>query len=203
MIERDLAGRGIRDERVLAVMGSVPREAFLPPALARHAYDDTALPIGRRQTISQPYIVAAMAEGAEIGPSDRVLEVGTGSGYGAAVLDGLADRVISIERDPALAATASAALAATGHGDVLVVEADGSRGWPDEAPYDAIVVTAAGPVVPPSLVAQLADSGRLLIPVGPRDGAQQLVRVRRVGDRLTQDDLGGVAFVPLLGDEGW
>ena len=203
MVRHDLASRGIRDGAVLAVMGEVRREDFLPPALAPHAYDDSALPIAAGQTISQPYIVAAMAEAAELRAADRVLEIGTGSGYGAAVLRGLADVVVTVERHPDLAEAAAANLEAAGPGDVVVVEGDGSVGWPELAPYDAIVVTAAGPTIPPSLVAQLADGGRLVMPVGARRGAQQLVRVRRRGAHLSEEDLGPVAFVPLVGDEGW
>jgi len=203
MVEHDLVRRGIRDGAVLAVMAEVPREAFLPPALADHAYDDSALPIDAGQTISQPYIVAAMAEAAELHAEDRVLEVGAGSGYGAAVLRGLAEAVVTVERHPVLAEAAAANLSAVGAGDVIVVEGDGSLGWSALAPYDAIVVTAAGPRVPPSLVAQLADGGRLVMPVGSRNGAQQLIRVRRRGLELVEEDLGPVAFVPLVGDEGW
>jgi len=203
MVEHDLVRRGIRDGAVLAVMAEVPREAFLPPALADHAYDDSALPIDAGQTISQPYIVAAMAEAAELHAEDRVLEVGAGSGYGAAVLRGLAEAVVTVERHPVLAEAAAANLSAVGAADVIVVEGDGSLGWSALAPYDAIVVTAAGPRVPPSLVAQLADGGRLVMPVGARNGAQQLIRVRRRGLELVEEDLGPVAFVPLVGDEGW
>jgi protein-L-isoaspartate(D-aspartate) O-methyltransferase len=203
MVDQDLAHRGIRDPAVLAAMGAVPREAFLPEVLADDAYDDCALPIEDGQTISQPYIVAAMAEAAELGPGDRVLEVGTGSGYGAAVLRELADQVVTIERYPGLARSAAANLAILGLTDVVVVEGDGSLGWPEGGPYDAIVVTAASPTVPPALVQQLADGGRLIIPVGARHGAQQLIRVRRAGTTLTEDDLGPVAFVPLVGEQGW
>jgi len=203
MVDHDLARRGIRDGAVLAVMGEVRREDFLPPELAEHAYDDSALPIAASQTISQPYIVAAMAEAAELHTEDRVLEIGAGSGYGAAVLCGLAARVVTVERHPGLAEMAVANLAAFDDDAVLVVEGDGSVGWPALAPYDAIVVTAAGPRVPPSLVAQLADGGRLVMPVGARDGTQRLVRVRRRGVELDEEDLGPVAFVPLIGAEGW
>lgn len=203
MVDHDLAGRGVGDAAVLAVMGEVRREAFLPPAMAEHAYDDSALPIGSDQTISQPYIVAAMTEAAELHAEDRVLEVGTGSGYGAAVLRGLAEVVVTVERHPELAEAAAANLTAAGAGDVLVITGDGSVGWPELAPYDAIVVTAAGPRVPSALVAQLSDGGRLVMPVGPRNGAQQLIRVRRQGHELTEEDLGPVAFVPLIGEEAW
>ena len=203
MVDHDLVRRGIRDGAVLAVMAEVGREDFLPPELAEQAYDDCALPIAAGQTISQPYIVAAMAEAAELRGGDVVLEVGAGSGYGAAVLSGLAARVVTVERHAELADLAAANLAAFGADDVLVVEGDGSVGWPALAPYDAIVVTAAGPRIPPSLVAQLADGGRLVMPVGARDGAQRLVRVRRKGGELVEEDLGPVAFVPLVGDEGW
>lgn len=201
MVQRDLAGRGIRDQRVLDAMGAVPREDFVPPELAGRAYDDSALPIESGQTISQPFIVAAMAEAAEVRPTDRVLEIGTGSGYGAAVLARLAAEVVTIERHPGLAETAAARLVADAN--VTVVVGDGSRGWPDRAPYDAIVVTAAAPDLPAALVDQLADGGRLVAPVGAKHGAQDLVRARRSGEEITRTDLGPVAFVPLIGDEGW
>ena len=203
MVEHDLAGRGIRDPAVLAAMEAVPREDFVPAALAGRAYDDSALPIEASQTISQPYIVAAMTEAAELGPDDRVLEIGTGSGYGAAVLDAVAGPVVTVERHHELAESAKQRLADTGHGDVVVVEGDGSLGWPEGGPYDAIVVTAAGPTVPRALVDQLADGGRLVIPIGGLHGAQQLVRIRRQGDQAVEEDLGPVAFVPLIGDQGW
>jgi protein-L-isoaspartate(D-aspartate) O-methyltransferase len=203
MVEHDLLRRGIDDERVLAAMAEVPREAFVPEALASQAYDDNALPIGSRQTISQPYIVAAMAQAAEVGPGDRVLEIGTGSGYGAAVLRRTGAAVVTVERLAELAARARHALEAVGLDDVRVVTGDGTLGWPDAAPYDAIVVTAAGPVVPDTLVEQLVDGGRLVMPVGPRHGPQRLVVIERHGEDHVERDLGGVAFVPLVGDEGW
>ena len=203
MVSRDLAGRGITDERVLAVMGDIPREAFLRESAARRAYDDGALPIGAGQTISQPYVVAAMAQAAELGPADRVLEIGTGSGYGAAVLRRLAGAVVTVERLAELADAAALRLAEHGLDDVVVVTGDGSIGWVDAAPYDAIVVTAAGPVVPEPLLEQLAEGGRLVMPVGPRRGGQRLVRLRRRGEDLVEDDLFGVAFVPLVGEAGW
>jgi protein-L-isoaspartate(D-aspartate) O-methyltransferase len=201
MVEVDLRGRGIRDEHVLTAMGSVPRERFVPEALADHAYGDGALPLSEGQTISQPYVVAAMAEAAELGAGDRVLEVGTGSGYGAAVLAACGASVVTIERHAALAASARGVLAEVAP-DVEVVEGDGSLGWPDGAPWDAIVVTAAAPAVPDALVEQLAEGGRLVAPVG-RKGHQRLLRLVRHGDDLEQEDLGAVAFVPLVGDQGW
>ena len=202
MVEMDLQGRGLRDPAVLRAMSIVPRERFVPADLARSAYDDHALPIADGQTISQPFIVAEMAEAAELSPGDRVLEVGTGSGYGAAVLREAGATVVTIERHPSLAATAAAALAATGYADVEVVVGDGPLGCPDRAPFDAIIVTAAGPAPPRALLDQLAEGGRLVIPVGPRTD-QRLLRLRRRGDDIETDDLGGVRFVPLVGDQGW
>ncbi len=203
MVRHDLVPRGIADEAVLAAMGSVPREAYVPPGAVEQAYADGALPIGEGQTISQPYIVAAMAEAAVLGPDDRVLEVGTGSGYGAAVLARLAAHVWTIERLAGLAASAQRALAEQGVTNVTVLQGDGSLGWPDAAPYDAIVVTAAAPGPPTALLDQLADGGRLVIPVGPDAWDQELVRVRREGDELVTDRLGPVRFVPLVGRQGW
>jgi protein-L-isoaspartate(D-aspartate) O-methyltransferase len=201
MVEVDLRGRGIRDERVLQAMGTVPRERFVPPHLVDAAYTDGALPLTEGQTISQPYVVAAMAEAAGVGPGDRVLEVGTGSGYGAAVLAATGADVVTVERHASLAESARALLAEVAPG-VRVVEGDGSLGWPEGAPWDAIVVTAAGPEVPAALRTQLADGGRLVMPVGPK-GHQQLTRLVRDGDEVDVQRLGGVAFVPLVGDQGW
>lgn len=196
----ELAERGVADPRVLAAMAAVRREHFVDPSLAAAAYDDRPLGIGRGQTISQPYMVAVMAEQARIGPGDRVLEVGTGSGYGAAVLASLGAEVWTIERHPDLAERAARNLAADGFGTVRVVVGDGTRGLADQAPFDAIVVTACPPAVPPALTDQLADGGRLVIPVGPEQGVQTLVRVTRRGDRLDTEDLGPVRFVPLVSD---
>ncbi len=196
----ELAARGIRDPRVLAAMAAVRREHFVAPSQAEAAYDDRPLGIGRGQTISQPYIVAAMAEQAGIEPGDRVLEVGTGSGYGAAVLASLGAEVWTIERHPDLAEQAAARLAADGFTAVHVVVGDGTRGLVDQAPFDAIVVTACPPAIPPALTEQLADGGRLVIPVGPEQGRQTLVRVVRRGDQLETTDLGPVRFVPLVPD---
>lgn len=199
MVEEQIAGRGVTDRRVLDAMASVPRERFVPEDEADEAYDDHPLPIGRGQTISQPYVVAVMAEAAEVGPMDRVLEVGTGSGYGAAVLGQLAGGVWTLERHAPLAARAERVLREEHADNVHVVYGDGSLGWPDAAPYDAIVVTAAGPEVPGPLLEQLADGGRLVMPVGS-SFAQELVRLRRSGERLEREDLGAVRFVPLLPD---
>jgi protein-L-isoaspartate(D-aspartate) O-methyltransferase len=203
MVRDDLAGRGIRDAAVLAAMGRVRREAFVLAEMTELAYDDCALPIEEDQTISQPYIVAAMAEAAELGPEDRVLEIGTGSGYGAAVLAAVAAEVWTVERHDALAERAAATLAAEGVTNVHVRCADGSLGWPEAAPFDAIVVTAAAPAPPRALLDQLVDGGRLVIPVGPGSWDQELVRVRRTGDSTVTEDLGPVRFVPLIGSQGF
>ena len=193
---------GITDRRVLAAMSAVARHDFVPEALAEEAYDNRPLPIGEGQTISQPFVVAWMAEAADVRPGDRALEVGTGSGYGAAVLRRLGAHVVGIERYPSLAEHARTALANSGAGDVDVRVGDGSVGVPDEAPFDVIVVTAAAPAVRGPLLAQLADGGRLVMPVGA-PGIQELVKVTRRGTTTTTERLGGVAFVPLVGEEGW
>ncbi len=200
----DLRRHGLRHKGVLAAMAEVPREAFVPKALRRRAFDDGALPIESGQTISQPFVVAHMAAVADPGPHDRVLEVGTGSGYGAAVLSRLAAEVVTVERLADLAASARRRLAELGYGNVTVVEGDGTLGWPDRAPYQAVVVTAAGPSVPPALTDQLAPGGRLVMPVGDERGNQQLVLVERAGDgTLDRRPLGPVAFVPLIGEAGF
>jgi protein-L-isoaspartate(D-aspartate) O-methyltransferase len=203
MVAYDIAGRGVRDEAVLAAMRTVPRDRFVPEPQRSQAHADHPLPIGHGQTISQPFIVAAMAEAARLGPDDRVLEIGTGSGYGAAVLREVADHVVTVERIPELATEAAAALEATGYDDVVVVTGDGTDGWAEGAPYDAIVVTAAGPEPPTPLVDQLAEGGRLVMPVGRRHGHQVLARYTRRGDGLDREDLGDVRFVPLIGTHGF
>ena len=203
MVRRDLVERGVHDPAVLEAMGALPREHFVDPGLAEAAYDDCALPIDADQTISQPYIVAVMTEALELGPDDRVLEVGTGSGYAAAVLARVAGEVVTIERHRVLADQATERSAALGVDDVTDVVGDGTLGWPERAPYDGIVVTAGGPVVPPALLDQLADGGRLVMPVGREWREQELLRVRRDGDRLVEEDLGPVRFVPLVGEQGW
>ncbi len=202
MVATQLEGRGLDDARLLDAMGEVPRELFVPSELAEQAYDDSALPIGYGQTISQPFMVARTCELAACRPEDRVLEVGAGSGYEAAVLSRLAAHVISIEVIPALAARARAALAAGGFDNVEIVVGDGSLGYPPGAPYDRIVVAAAAPTVPYALLDQLADSGRIVIPVGRRD-LQTLRVIDRHGLRFDETDHDACVFVPLVGDEGW
>lgn len=202
MVDRQLVGRGISDERVIAAFRAVPREAFVPTDLVEFAYDDCPLPIGEGQTISQPYVVALMVEAAQLKPGAHVLDVGTGSGYAAAILAELAADVVTIERHGSLARKARAALLELGYTNVTVMEGDGSRGVPERAPYDAIVVAAGAPTLPASLKAQLADGGRLVIPVGS-EVDQDLWVVTRNGAAFVEETLGGVRFVPLLGVEGW
>ncbi|MBN1641073.1 MAG: protein-L-isoaspartate(D-aspartate) O-methyltransferase [Anaerolineae bacterium] len=202
MVRRQIEMRGVRDERVLAAMRAVPRHRFVPHHLRSTAYHDAPLPIGQGQTISQPYIVGYMTAALALKEEERVLEIGTGSGYQAAVLAELVAQVISVERLPRLAEEARAVLSALGYDNVHVVVGDGTLGWPDGAPYDAIIVTAAAPAMPEPLRWQLADGGRLVAPIGPR-WTQQLVRVRRRGDAFDTETLLGVAFVPLIGEQGW
>jgi protein-L-isoaspartate(D-aspartate) O-methyltransferase len=204
MVEDQLARRGISDERVLAAMGAVPREAFVMPDLRPAAYEDCPLPIGEGQTISQPYIVALMIEAAELKPGDRVLEVGAGCGYAAAVMGRIAAQIFGIERHKALGAAARDNLAALGIGNVTIVVGDGTTGLAQEAPFDAIVVSAGGPEVPAALKAQLAIGGRLVIPVGTLEREQTLRKVTRTSEtEYPEEDLGLVAFVPLIGEAGW
>ncbi len=202
MVEHQLRRRGITDERVLAAMGCVPRELFVPRKLRDAAYEDTALPIGHDQTISQPYIVAATCALLGLSGGERVLDVGTGSGYAACVLAELAAEVVTIERMPALAAAAAVALAEAGHPEVDVRVGDGSLGVPDRAPYDAVAVAAAAPSIPPALVAQLAEGGRLVVPRGTRH-AQRLVLVERRAGKLVERASISCRFVPLLGAAGF
>ncbi|HET7508585.1 MAG TPA: protein-L-isoaspartate(D-aspartate) O-methyltransferase [Solirubrobacterales bacterium] len=202
MVERQLRRRGIGDERVLAAMGEVPREAFLPEALRERAYEDSALPIGEEQTISQPWIVAAICQALELHGSELVLEVGTGSGYSAAVLARLAAHVVSIERHQPLSREAAGVLRSLAIRNVEIVVGDGSLGVPERAPFDAIAVHAAAPAPPPALIDQLADGGRLVVPVSG-EGADVLTLLRRVGDRIEPTDLGPCRFVPLIGEEGF
>jgi protein-L-isoaspartate(D-aspartate) O-methyltransferase len=202
MVERQLRRRGIEDERVLAAMEAVPREAFLPEELRAQAYADSALPIGEEQTISQPWIVAAICQALELDGSELVLEVGTGSGYSAAVLAGLAAHVVSIERHQPLSREAAAVLKSLAIGNVEIVVGDGSLGVPERAPFDAIAVHATAPAPPPALIDQLADGGRLVVPVSEEE-ADRLTVLRRTADRIETMDLGPCRFVPLIGEEGF
>lgn len=203
MVERDLVGRDIINPEVLRVMARVPRHRFVDDRQVGEAYSDRALSIGRGQTISQPYMVAFAAQALEIEPGDRVLEVGTGSGYSAAVLSQLGANVVSIERDSVLAWVARERLAALGYDGVEVIEGDGSVGWADHAPFAAISVTASAPEIPGPLVEQLQVGGRLVAPIGNRYSSQRFIRVLRSEAGTKVQDLLGVAFVPLIGHAGW
>jgi len=198
MVAHQLKTRDITDPRVLAAMGKVPRHRFVPAYLAPLAYGDHPLPIGQGQTISQPYIVALMSQWAAVKPGDRVLEVGTGSGYQAAVLAELTDQVFTIELLPELAKQAAERLKNLGYHQVRVQTGDGYRGWPEAAPFDAILVTAAAPQAPPALREQLKEGGRLVIPLGEPGGDQTLVRLRKVTGELQEEERLPVRFVPLV-----
>jgi protein-L-isoaspartate(D-aspartate) O-methyltransferase len=202
MIEAQLVGRGIANQRVLEAMGKVPRHMFVEEALKDQAYSDHPLPIGEKQTISQPYIVALMTQTLDLKGHEKVLEIGTGSGYQAAVLAELAERVFTVERFPGLAFKANQILQKLGYTNVIVRVSDGSLGWPDDAPFDGILVTAGAPKVPQPLVDQLAMGGRLVTPVGDRF-SQELILVERVPEGIRKTNLGGVRFVDLVGKWGW
>jgi len=202
MVEKQLRRRGIKDAAVLAAMTAVPRHEFVANELRSQAYEDVPLPIGGGQTISQPYIVAAMTAALHLQPSDRVLEIGTGCGYQAAVLSQLAKEVFTIERRPELASAASKLLARLGYSNVHVHCGDGTLGLPEFAPFDAILVAAAAPAVPKPLLAQLAERGRIIIPVGGAEH-QELQLVEKHGDAFPAKILEGCRFVPLVGHHGW
>jgi protein-L-isoaspartate(D-aspartate) O-methyltransferase len=202
MVERQLRRRGIDDERVLAAMGEVPRELFVPEKVRASAYNDSALPIGHEQTISQPWVVAAICQALKLEGDERVLEIGTGSGYSAAVLAMLSRRVISIERMPELGETARRKLEELGIDDVEVIVGDGSGGHPEEAPYDAIAVHAATPEAPHSLLAELAPGGRLVVPIATGSADLLIAFIRENGD-LRRETIGPCRFVPLIGVEGF
>lgn len=203
MVEYHLHRRDIVDPRVLCAFARVPREAFVPPDQIEHAYDDAPLAIGLGQTISQPYVVAITVQALGLQGHERVLEIGAGSGYAAAILGEMVREVDTVERIPELARTAAERLERLGYHHVHVHHADGSLGWPPGAPYEAICVAAAAPSPPPSLLDQLAIGGRLVLPSGGAD-RQRLVRIVRRDERtLEQEDLGDVRFVPLVGAEGW
>lgn len=204
MVDIQIAGRGVRDSYVLAAMREVPRDRFVDPGFEELAHEDSPLPIAEGQTISQPYIVALMIEAAEVGPLDRVLEVGAGSGYAAAVMGRIAERVFAIERHPALAEAAARRLKALGYRNIELKTGDGTRGWPEAAPFDAILVAASGPQIPQTLKEQLSIGGRLVIPVGEQSCRQSLRKITRVSeDEYREEGLGAVAFVPLVGEQGW
>ncbi len=202
MVENQLVRRGIKDKRVLDAMRQVPRHLFIPEDMRGVAYSDGPLPIGQGQTISQPYIVALMTELLELTGQEKVLELGTGSGYQAAILSRLASQVYSVERHAALAEQAEEVLAKLGYDNVVIRVGDGTLGWPEHAPYEAIIVTAAAPDIPQPLTDQLTDGGRLVAPVGSR-WSQVLAKITREGDTLTREQLTPVAFVPLVGEHGW
>lgn len=202
MVETQIAARGVRNPRVLEAMRATPRHLFVAETLRREAYDDRPLPIGDGQTISQPYIVAIMTEALAPGPDDRVLEIGTGSGYQTAILARLCREVISIERHGSLAAAAQAVLEGMGIANVRIVVADGTQGWAASAPFDRILVTAGAPAVPDMLRQQLADGGRLLIPVGPAS-IQHLTVIERTGETFVERQGEACVFVPLIGTHGW
>ncbi len=202
MVETQLVARGIRDPRVLESMRKVPRHLFVDEALQDQAYNDHPLPISDKQTISQPYVVALMTESLKLTGHEKVLEIGTGSGYQAAVLAELAGRVFSIERHPGLALRANHVLQKLGCRNVIIRVGDGSMGWPDDAPFDAVMVTAGTPEVPQPLVDQLSVGGRLIVPVGDRI-SQDLILVERRSEGITKTNMGGVRFVDLVGKWGW
>jgi protein-L-isoaspartate(D-aspartate) O-methyltransferase len=204
MVERQLRRRGITEPDILDAFRAVPREAFVSDRHAHLAYGDHPLPIEANQTISQPYIVALMIQAAAIKPGDIVLEVGSGSGYAAAVISRVAARVIGIERQHSLVEVGRERLTRLGYGNIEIVEGDGTRGCPDKAPFDAILAAASGSQVPEALLAQLAPGGRLVMPIGEPGWVQELVKVTKQDDGiLKQENLGGVRFVPLIGEEGW
>jgi protein-L-isoaspartate(D-aspartate) O-methyltransferase len=204
MVNLQIAGRGLSDSHLLQAMREVPREVFVNPELEEFAYEDGPLPIGEGQTISQPYIVAKMIEAAEVSPRNRVLEVGAGSGYASAVLSRIAAKVYAIERHAALAEAAQQRFDRLGYDNIELRVGDGTRGWPEAAPFDAILVAAAGPDVPQALLEQLAIGGRLVIPVGEQRWQQRLRKITRKGETEYElEDLGAVAFVPLIGEQGW
>jgi protein-L-isoaspartate(D-aspartate) O-methyltransferase len=204
MVAEQIVGRRLKDPAVIAAMRQVPREAFILPKFQRHAYDDGPLPILAGQTISQPYVVALMIAKLKLEPTDKVLEIGTGSGYAAAVLSRIAGWVYTVERIEELVEFARKNLAYCGYNNVLIHHGDGTTGWPEHAPYNGIVVAAGGPKIPITLRNQLAMGGRLIIPVGEEPRSQRLVRITRTGPKsFHKETLSHVRFVPLIGEQGW
>ena len=202
MVKNQLIARGIKDERVLQVMGKIPRHLFIEDALYGEAYNDHPVPIGEKQTISQPYIVALMTEALELKGNENTLEIGTGSGYQTAILAELSSRVYTIERIKSLLRNARKLLSQLGYDNILFKAFDGTLGWKEYAPFDAIMVTAGAPHLAKPLIDQLADNGRMIIPVGDRY-SQELIKVVRKGKELEQESLGGCRFVNLIGAHGW
>jgi len=204
MIERQIAGRGLDDPRLLAAFRAVPREDFITGDYADYAYQDSPLPIESGQTISQPYIVALTIDAAGIKPGDKVLEVGAGSGYAAAVIGRIAGRVIAVERHHELVEIATRRMIRLGYDNVRIVEGDGTLGWPADAPFDAIVAAASGSHVPQSWIEQLKPGGRIVMPIGEQHAIQSLVKITKKEDgKLSREELGAVRFVPLIGAEGF
>jgi protein-L-isoaspartate(D-aspartate) O-methyltransferase len=204
MVERQLKRRGIRDQHILDAFLTVPRELFVSSQYAELAYGDHPLPIEAGQTISQPYIVAVMIEAAGIGLRDKVLEVGAGSGYAAAIISRIAGQVVAVERLHELVEIARERIARLGYDNIEIIEGDGTKGCPDRAPFDAILAAASGSHVPNALLDQLAENGRIVMPLGSPGWAQELVKVTRRRDgSVERENLGGVRFVPLIGEEGW
>jgi len=204
IVERQLRRRGITEPHILDAFREIPREAFVGPKHAHSAYGDHPLPIEAGQTISQPYIVALMIQAARINSGDAVLEVGSGSGYAAAIISRIAAKVVGIERQHELVEVARERMRRLGYDNVEIVEGDGTKGWPAGAPYDAILAAASGSHVPAPLIDQLKIGGSIVMPVGNPDWAQNLVKAtKRGGGTIEQSDLGGVRFVPLIGEEGW
>jgi protein-L-isoaspartate(D-aspartate) O-methyltransferase len=204
MIQRQIAARGINDPQILAAFREVPRHLFVAPANAERAYGDFPIPIAAGQTISQPFVVAAMIEAAEIKAGDHVLEVGSGSGYATAVISRIAGSVVGIERHQVLADLGRERLQRLGYDNAKVVHADGTKGWPEDAPYDAIIASATGSHVPQPFIDQLKPGGRIVMPVGGQETFQQLVKVKKLADgTIEQSDLRAVRFVPLIGEHGW
>ena len=203
MMERQLRSRGIKDERVLSAMEEVPREKFIKKELVEFAYQDAPLPIEEEQTISQPYVVALMAEALDLEPEDRVLDIGTGSGYAAAVMSRIVDEVYTVERHKVLAQTASDRFEELGYDNIFVLHGDGTKGWEEHAPYDAINVAAGGPDIPEPLRDQLAEGGSVIIPVGSKPRSQRLVKLIKKDGTIHRKEMGRVQFVPLIGHSGW
>ena len=202
MVKRQIEARGITDKRVLNALRRVPRHLFVSEALWDQAYGDFPLPIGEQQTISQPYIVAEMTQALQLGPDDRVLEIGTGSGYQAAILAEVAYRVYSVERIHSLLVKARSLFDRLHYHNILTRYGDGTVGWFDESPFDAIIVTAGSPKIPETLIAQLAPGGRMIVPVGDQH-AQELIKVYKDEDGIRRTNLGGCRFVKLVGEHGW